>query len=203
MSSEGQSERPAQLEAQRRALAAACRRGGWRLLETAEEAGLQAQEVARPGIAEARAALERADARALVVAKRQRLSQALLELASLLASAHRQGWALLALDCTLETTTPAGPEPVANLLATFAQFERRLISRRVRAALARRRAQGVRLGRPPSMSAYAIERIKREHAAGKSLTQIANGLNADRVPTAQGGRRWYPATIRHTLIRTP
>jgi Recombinase len=46
-----------------------------------------------------------------------------------------------------------------------------------------------------------IARIKRERAAGRSLATIANGLNADRVPTAQGGRRWYPATIRYTLNR--
>src|SRR5712691_3903722 len=63
-----------------------------------------------------------------------------------------------------------------------------------RQALALKRSQGVRLGRPPTMSPYAIERIRRERAAGKSLAAIANGLNADRIPTAQGGRRWYPAT---------
>ena len=51
------------------------------------------------------------------------------------------------------------------------------------------------------MSPYAIERIRRERAAGKSLTAIANGLNTDRVPTAQGGRRCYPATVRYTLGR--
>jgi hypothetical protein len=26
--------------------------------------------------------------------------------------------------------------------------------------------------------------------------------HADRIPTAQGGRRWYPATVRYTLNRT-
>jgi hypothetical protein len=52
------------------------------------------------------------------------------------------------------------------------------------------------------MSPYAVERIRRERKAGKSLAAIANGLNADRIPTAQGGRHWYPATIRHTLNRT-
>jgi len=52
------------------------------------------------------------------------------------------------------------------------------------------------------MPAYVIERIKRERKAGHSLAAIANGLNANRIPTAQGGRRWYPATIRHTLNRT-
>jgi hypothetical protein len=45
------------------------------------------------------------------------------------------------------------------------------------------------------------DRIKRERKAGKSLAAIANGLNADRIPTAQGGRRWYPTTIRYTLNR--
>ncbi len=120
---------------------------------------------------------------------------------ALLASAQEQGWALVALDCTLETQTPA-EEARANVLATFApQFERRLISRRTRAALARKRAQGARLGRPPTMSPYALERIQRERAAGESLAAIANGLNADRIPTAQGGRRWYPATVRYTLKR--
>jgi DNA invertase Pin-like site-specific DNA recombinase len=81
--------------------------------------------------------------------------------------------------------------------------ERRLHSQQIRQALARKRAQGVRLGRPPSMDTYAIKRIQREHAAGKSLSTIANGLNTDRIPTAQDGRQWYPATIRHTLNRTP
>jgi hypothetical protein len=47
-----------------------------------------------------------------------------------------------------------------------------------------------------------IDRIRREQAAGNSLAAIANELNADRIPTAQGGRRWYPATIRYTLNRT-
>ena len=88
------------------------------------------------------------------------------------------------------------------MLATFAPLERGLISQRTRAALALKRSQGVRLGRPPTMSQYVIDRIRRERTAGKSLAAIANGLNADRIPTAQGGRRWYPATIRYTLNRT-
>ncbi|MDP9294045.1 MAG: recombinase family protein [Actinomycetota bacterium] len=198
MSSEGR--QGAALVAQRRALAAACRRRGWRLVKVGEEARFSAEDRQRPGIQEA-LPLELADAEALVAAKRGRLPRSLGELTALIASAHRQGWALLALDCAHETTTPAG-EQVATLLAGFAPFERRLISQRTRAALARTRAQGIRLGRPPTMSPYTIERIRRERAAGNSLAAIANGLNADRVPTAQGGRRWYPATVRYTLNRT-
>jgi DNA invertase Pin-like site-specific DNA recombinase len=73
---------------------------------------------------------------------------------------------------------------MADVLATFAPYERRLISQRTREALALKRSQGVHLGRPPKMSQYVIDRIRRERAAGKSLAAIANGLNADRIPTA-------------------
>jgi DNA invertase Pin-like site-specific DNA recombinase len=193
------SEERAELEVQRRALEAACERHGWQLLEAAAEAGRLAQDLHRTGGAQARRrVLERAEL--LLAGKRERPAQALLELASLLVSAQQQGFALLALDCALETTTSGG-ELSANLLASFTPCERRLISKRTRAALARKRAEGVRLGRPPTMAPYALDRIRRERAAGKSLAAIANGLNADRIPTAQGGRRWYPATIRYTLDR--
>ena len=201
MRSEGQSDTNAGLEGPRRAITAACKRRRWRLVELVEDAGRSAKDVNQPGGEEAPRLLETGDAKALVAAKRERLSRALLDLASLLATARKQGWALVALDCALETTTAAG-EATGNVLATFAPLERSLISQRTRQALARKRSQGVRLGRPPTISQYVLERIKRERKAGKSLAQIANGLNADRIPTAQGGRRWYPTTIRHTLNRT-
>jgi hypothetical protein len=51
------------------------------------------------------------------------------------------------------------------------------------------------------MSQHAINRIRREREAGKSLAAIASGLNADRILTAQGGRRWYPATVWYTPNR--
>ena len=199
MRSDGQPERRASLEAQRRALAAECKRRGWQLLEVSEEAGFSAEELKRPGIKEALRVLASGDGKTLVARKLDTPARSLLELAPLLESAQKQGFALVALDCSLDTTS-AG-EAAMNVLASFAPCERGLHSQRIRQALAAKRAQGVRLGRPPSMSHYASERIRRERAAGKSLAAIANGLNADRIPTAQGGRRWYPATVRYTLKR--
>jgi len=186
---------------ERQALAAACRRRGWRVLESGDETGLAAQERNRPGLEQALRLLESGEANALVAVKRERLERALGELAALLASAQQQGWALVGLDCAGQPATAAG-EASASVLASFARCERGSISERTKAALAAARAQGVRLGRPPQMSQHAIERIRRERAAGRSLAAIANGLNADRIPTAQGGRRWYPATVRYTLKRT-
>ena len=122
----------------------------------------------------------------------------MLDFTAVMAKATKQGWALVALDCAVDTTTPAG-EAMANVLATFAQFERRLIGQRTREALAAKRAAGVRLGRPTVMPDDVRARIVSEREEGLTLAAIADRLTADRVPTAQGGRRWWPSTVRSAL----
>jgi hypothetical protein len=42
----------------------------------------------------------------------------------------------------------------------------------------------------------------RQRARGDSLCAIADSLNRDDVPTAQGCAQWYPATVRQILLRT-
>src|SRR6266567_961706 len=117
--------------------------------------------------------LQQREAGALVVAKLDRLSHSMLDFTALMAKASRQGWALVALDCAVDTTTPAG-EAMANVLATFAQFERRLIGQRTREALAIKRTEGVRLGRPPVLPQKVRTRIHAERAEQRSLAAIAS-----------------------------
>ncbi len=88
---------------------------------------------------------------------------------------------------------------MANVMATFAQFERRLIGERTREALQAKKAQGVRLGRPRQLPAKVRRRIQRKRAKDRTLAGIAEGLNDDRVPTAHGGRKWHPSTVRNVL----
>jgi DNA invertase Pin-like site-specific DNA recombinase len=170
-------------------------------VETIEDAGYSAKDLKRPGVQEELQALEAGEAKALVVAKLDRLSRSMIDLAGLMATAQKQNWALVALDCAVDTSTPAG-EAMAHVLATFGQFERRLIGQRTKEALAAKKAAGVRLGRPPMVPQSVVRRIQRQRSRGDSLRIIADGLNADRVPTAQGGLQWYAATVRHVLLRT-
>src|SRR5262249_1992345 len=54
--------------------------------------------------------------------------------------------------------------------------------------------------RPMAARARSPSRlIAAEHDAGRSLGQIARGLNADRVRRAHGGARWWPSTVRCVL----
>jgi len=201
VSTSEQASKGAGLEAQRRAILAECQRRGWHLVETIEDAGYSARDLKRPGIQEALRALERREASALVVAKLDRLSRSMLDFSKVMAQATREHWALVALDVAVDPSTPSG-EAMANMLATFAQFERRLISQRTKEALAVRRASGVRLGRPPTLPEAVVRRIQRQRARGDSLRKIAADLNEDGVATAQGGAQWYAATVRHVLLRT-
>ena len=104
------------------------------------------------------------------------------------------------LDLGIDTTTIMG-EAMATMAATFAQVERRRIGERTREALAVRRAQGVQLGRRSGVPPAVVRRIRRQRASGRTLAWIAAKLNADGVPTAQGGRAWHPATVRYVLGR--
>lgn len=199
VSSDEQRDSGAGLAAQRAAILAECARRGWALVEVVEDAGYSAKDLKRPGVQAALQVLAEGHASALVVAKLDRLSRSMLDFTALMATAQRQGWGLIALDCAVDTTTPAG-EAMANVLATFAQFERRLISQRTKDALAVKRAQGVRLGRPSGLPAEIIERIQRERKGGAAFGSIATGLNRDGVSTGQGGAKWWPSTVRSVLV---
>src|SRR5437763_13802230 len=90
---------------------------------------------------------------------------------------------------------------LANVLAVFAQFERRLIGQRTRDALAVRRTQGVVLGRPVALARADAAQIQALRDQGLSLRRIADELNRTETRTAQGGRRWYASTVAAVLGR--
>jgi len=58
------------------------------------------------------------------------------------------------------------------------------------------------LGRPPAVPQAVVRRIQRQRARGDSFRAIAADLNQAKLPTAQGGKQWYAATVRYVLLRT-
>lgn len=195
VSTEEQADSGAGLEAQRAAIVSECARRGWELTAVVEDAGFSAKDLRRPGIREALLVLEAGGAEGLVVSKLDRLSRSTLDFTMVMETARKRGWALVSLDCAVDTSSPAG-EAMANVMATFAQLERRLIGQRTKDALAVRRAAGVRLGRPPGISVALRARIRGDLGSGLSLGAIARCLNEEGVPTVQGGRCWYRSTVR-------
>jgi hypothetical protein len=79
------------------------------------------------------------------------------------------------------------------------ELERLLAERR---RPAKPRAAPALRGRPRQLPAHVVERIQAAHAAGQTLGEIARELNANGVPTAQGGRQWWPSTVRAVMTRS-
>jgi DNA invertase Pin-like site-specific DNA recombinase len=187
------------LQAQELALRAECERRSWNVAAVFTDAGVSGKTLAgRPGLAASLQLLDDGEANCLAVAKLDRLSRSLLDFAGLMARAQRDGWNLIALDLGIDLSTPAG-EFMASVMASAAQWERRIIGQRTKDALAIRRAEGVRLGRPSVLAPSLVARIVDARREGCSYRAIAKQLNTDHIPTAHGGLVWHPATVRSVV----
>ena len=162
-----------------------------------EDAGYSSKDLDRPGITKALAMLEAGEAEALVVLKLDRLSRSTVDFGRILELATDQVWSLVVLEEAVDTSTASG-RLVANVLMSVAQWERETIGERTKAALAQLKSKGVKLGAPVLLDEGVRQRIADERADGRSLRAIADGLTADGVPTARGGR-WHASTIKAVL----
>ncbi|MEI8280911.1 MAG: recombinase family protein [Armatimonadota bacterium] len=187
------------LESQRQKIAADCARRGWELLTIIEDAGASGKGIARKGLQEALDALKGGNAEVLMSAKLDRLSRSVKDVCQIGDMAKFYGWNLVLLDCNIDTTTPYGTAQL-NMMATFAQLERELIGLPTKEALAVKKAQGIRLGRPVLMSAETEAKVLDLRAKGLSMAKIADQLNSDQMATVNGGL-WYASTIKVVLDR--
>lgn len=85
-------------------------------------------------------------------------------------------------------------------LIPVAELERYLAERAEEPRMARRRA--TRSGRRSTLPPDVVARIHQERAQGRTLAEIAFGLTRDGISTGQGGRQWWPSTVRAVLCRS-
>jgi Recombinase len=129
---------------------------------------------------------------ALVQAEVRRLAYTPTQAAQALGMGRSRLYRLLPYLDTIEL-------PWGGTLIPVDELERLLDQRRRRA---RPQPLPGAAGRPARLPAAVVDRIRAERAEGKSLHQIAQGLNADSTPTAHGGRQWWPSTVRAVNLRS-
>lgn len=200
VSTDEQVAKGAGIDAQRAAIESEVARRGWRVVESHTDEGISGGKGIehRPALAACLAAVEQGAAAVLMVSKTDRLARNLRMLLDVIDRVERSGGVVVAVDGTIDTSTPAGKFQT-SIMGGVAELERALISDRTKAALAVKRSQGVRLGRPSTLPTEVVSGIVADRAAGLSFQRIADRLNAAAVPTAQGGARWYPATVRKVI----
>ena len=109
-----------------------------------------------------------------------RLSRSLVDLVTTLDELHACGIDLYLHQQAIDTTTPAG-KAMFQMCGVFAEFERGILSDRVKAGLRRAKAEGKVLGRPLKIA--NARRILDSRSAGKTIREIAKdeGLSVGKV----------------------
>ena len=170
----------------------------------------------RPGIQRILEMARRKTIDGVMVAKLDRLTRSVRDLADIVELFNRKEIRLISLGESLDTGCAAG-RMMMNILATVAQWERETISERTSEALQESKRQGKRAGNlaygwavdrddpkgklvpyPPEQ--LVVGRIRKLNAEGLSLRGIAKRLNEDGVVTRSGGE-WQYTYVRNVLKR--
>ncbi|MEK8070432.1 recombinase family protein [Rhodococcoides navarretei] len=134
------------------------------------------------------------------MAKLDQLSRSVAQASAMLDQAAKGGWRIFSADLEIDTITPAG-EAAAGMMIVFSQRERRLISQRAKGAIAIKKAQGMRLGRPSVLPHDVVNGIVHARHSGQSVSTIARNLTTANVPTASGVPIWHASTVRAVLFK--
>ena len=108
----------------------------------------------------------------LVVWRYDRFARSLRELVNALAEFESIGVEFISYSEGADTTTPQG-RLLFGIMASLAEFERSLIAERVRAGMARAKAQGKHTGRPTLSASKQRQILELAEAGGMSKRAIA------------------------------
>jgi DNA invertase Pin-like site-specific DNA recombinase len=161
------------VENQRRELEAVAERHGWQIVETFKDQGISGAKTRaeRPAMKRMMDGIARRDFDMVAAWSVDRLGRSLLDLIGFLAEMHAKGVDLYLHQQGLDTSTPAG-KAMFQMMGVFAEFERAMIQERVKAGLARARAQGKTLGRP-TVGTKVEAAVRAARKDGASIEKIA------------------------------
>ena len=181
------------LDAQIASIKAEAARRGYELEVVEEiESGTKRR---RPGMDYVRQQLNTGKAAVLICHRLDRLMRGVRDTLDLHADSTRYGWQLVCCDGDIDTTTPSGMLHF-TMKAAFAEYECKLISVRTKEALAAKRAQGVKLGRPATLDEAVIELVRSHRLKGATLRRIAELLQEQQILTATGNTQWHACTVK-------
>jgi DNA invertase Pin-like site-specific DNA recombinase len=186
VSTTGQGQSP---EMQVRELREYCERRGWQIAGEYVDAGISGAKDSRPELNKLMADAHRRRFDAVVVWKFDRFARSVSHLLRALETFNALGVAFVSLSEQIDTSTPTG-KMVFTVLGAVAELERSLIAERVRAGVRNARANGKRLGRPPSgVDADQVARLRASGASWREVErQLAVSARTARRTVAERGK---------------
>jgi DNA invertase Pin-like site-specific DNA recombinase len=158
---------------QRRELVDVAERHGWQAVQVFADEGVSGAKGRdqRPGFDALCKGIARRDFDMVAAWSVDRLGRSLQDLVGFLGELHGKHVDLYLHQQGLDTSTPAG-RAMFQMLGVFAEFERAMIRERVMSGLARARAEGKRMGRPP-VAPMVVDKVRAAREKGLSVRKIA------------------------------
>ena len=148
MSTEKQADVGVSLDAQIEKVRAMAVVQGADLVDVVIDAGESARSLHRPGMSRLLALVDEGAVDTVIIAKLDRLTRSVVDLAELLKRFERRGVSLVSVADSLDTRSAPG-RLVLNIMVSVSQWEREAISERTRDAMRHKRANGERVGTVP------------------------------------------------------
>jgi DNA invertase Pin-like site-specific DNA recombinase len=144
----------------------------------------------RPALDELMTDCRRCRVSTVLVWKFDRFARSLRHLVTALEEFKRLGINFVSATEGIDTTIPSG-ELVFQIFGAIAQFERTLISERVKVGLAEAIRNGKRIGRPPikKLSEVEVRKIRAARRRGVTLRKLSNQFGASMWAVHQAGRK--------------
>jgi len=214
VSTSGQVQTGASLEAQKEAIEGWCRINGYTLIDTYEDAGVSGKNVkGRPGFRMALDATCVQEGTALVVYSLSRAARSIRDLVQTVDRLQAAQCRFVSLTESFDLHTATG-KLLLHVLGAISEFERDIARERTAAVLDMKRARGEVLGRIPygymrdgkhiekcPREQRVISEIKEMREAGWELQRIAQELEDRQIPNRVGHCKWRLTSINNLLNR--
>jgi DNA invertase Pin-like site-specific DNA recombinase len=223
VSTDRQAEEGQGLDVQRQAITKWAKAQGYRVTEFMADEGISGSNgiETRVALADALDCVRRHEADGVVVYRLDRLARDLIVQETLLAEVRKLGgevFSTSAAEAAYLSDDPDDPSRtlIRQVLGAVSQYERSMISLRLRAGR-RRKAEkgGYAYGSPPlgkraedgelvddAEERACLDRMLALQAEGMSIRAIAESLTTEGWRTKRGSIRWHPTTVARALSRT-
>src|SRR5215470_13549372 len=200
VSTDKQADHGVSLEAQEAKIRAMAVVQGAEAIELIVDGGESAKNLNRPGMERLLALVDQRKVQTVIIAKLDRLTRSVKDLAELLERFQRRGVALVSVAESLDTGSAAG-RLVINIMTAVSQWEREAIGERTRDAMNHKRSNGERVGNiaygfrlsadrkqlePDPAEQTILGRIRELKGLGLTTRQIADLLNREGFSTRRG-----------------
>jgi len=200
VSTDKQADHGVSLDAQETKIHAMATVQGAEIVELIVDGGESAKNLDRPGMQRLLTLVDQRLVDAVIIAKLDRLTRSVKDLAELLERFQRRGVALVSVAESLDTGSASG-RLVINIMVSVSQWEREAIGERTRDAMQHKRSNGQRVGNvaygyrssadgkyvePEPSEQAALAEIRSLRTQGRSLREIAATLNGQALHTRRG-----------------